>query len=112
MIDLRTAHDVRREELRSDLRGYRNLVLVLFANALACWLMAAFIGGSALLGDIPYEEPFIQVGYERVPVSWFVYELSFWHGVSVIFSSLWLVLFTTYLLCLHAWLAWRHRPPA
>lgn len=78
MIALRTARDARREELRADLRGYRNLVLFLLLNALACWLMAVSIGGSALFSEIPYDgQPFIQVGYDRVPVSWFVYELSF-----------------------------------
>ncbi len=112
----RTARDARRELFRADCRGYRNLVLVLLTNALACWLMAVHIGGSALFSEIPYDEPFIQVGYERVPVSWFVYELSFWHGASVFFSALWLVPFTAWLVLLHTWRAWQHRseasPPA
>ena len=110
MIALRTLQDARREELRADLRGYRNMVLWLLANALACWLMAVFIGGSALFSEVPYDgQPFIQVGYEREPVSWFVYHLSFWHGFSVFFSALFLPLFTALLIGEHAWKAWRAR---
>lgn len=106
MIAIRT----RREELRADLRGYRNLVLALLLNALACWIFAKILGGSAFLSEIPYDgQPFIQVGYERVPVSWFVYEFSFWHGASVFFSALWLPLFTALLIGGHGWKAWRRR---
>lgn len=98
------------EELRADLCGYRNLVLVLLANAAACWLMAAILGGSAFLSEIQYDgQPFIQVGYERVPVSWFVYELSFWHGASVFFSALFLPLFAALLIGEHVWKAFRAR---
>jgi len=112
MIALRTARDARREELRADLRGYRNLVLFLLLNALACWLMAVSIGGSALFSEIPYDgHPFIQAGYDRVPVSWFVYELSFWHGFSVFFSVPVALLLGLVLLFQHgvAWLRQRAR---
>lgn len=96
----------RTDLLRADLRGYGKLALVLLANALACWLIAQVVGGSALLGEVPHHQPpFIEMDGERVVVSWWLYQFSFWHGFSVFFSVPVALLLGLVLLCQHG-LTW------
>jgi len=100
-------------ELRADLRGYGKLLLVLLGNGLACWIIAQVVGGSALIGEVPHHQPpFIEMDGERVIVPWWLYQFSFWHGLSVVLSVLWLVPFTACLVCEHglAWARYRCRP--
>ena len=107
----RTPRDAWLEELRTDLRGYGKLLLVLLGNGLACWLVAQVVGGSAFLGEVPHHQPpFIEMDGERVIVSWWLYQYSFWHGASVFFSViLWLPLFTACLVAEHVWKTWYGR---
>lgn len=101
------------QQLRADLRGYGKLLLVLLGNGLACWLIAQVVGGSALIGEVPHHQPpFIEMDGERVIVPWWLYQFSFWHGLSVVLSVLWLLPFTAWLVCVHAWRALRLRTGA
>ena len=96
--------------MRADLRALGWLLLAWAVNAAAFWISVKVVGGSAFLNDIPHEvPPFIQIGYERVEVSRFVYEFSYWHGASVFLSAAWLILITCLVAVPHAhtWLASR-----
>ena len=76
-----------RQDFRDELRVYGWLILLAIANAFACWLITQIVGGSAFLSEIPHGvPPFIEMGGERVEVSWWLHEFSFWHGASVFFS--------------------------
>jgi len=104
--------DKHAELLRADRRGYGKLVLVLVGNGLACWLIAQVVGGSAFLGEVPHHQPpFIEMDGERVIVSWWLYQFSFWHGLSVFFSVPVALLLGLVLLFQHgvAWLRQRAR---
>jgi len=97
-------------QLRADLRSYRSVLFVVLGNALACWLIAQVVGGSALIGEVPHHQPpFIEMDGERVLVPWWLYQFSFWHGLSVVLSGVGLVALTACLACEHAWKAWRYR---
>ena len=78
---------VRLERSWEEYIGSMKVAIVLLTNAIACWLIAEMIGGSALLSETAFEgPPFIEIAGERVTVPWWLHEFSFWHGVSVFFT--------------------------
>lgn len=87
---------------RDDLRLLGGLLLVWTINAVVFWINVKLVGGSAFFSELPYDRPpFIQVGHERVQVSRFVHELSFWHGFSVFFGAACLIIMAALLAVAH-----------
>lgn len=92
--------------LRADLRGLAKLASALLLNAVACVLIACWVGGSAFLGEVPHHQPpFIEIDGERVIVAAWLYHFSFWHGLSVMFSVPCFFLLATWIGLGHAWAA-------
>ena len=80
-------------------------------NAAVCVLIAHWVGGSALLGEVPHHQPpFIEVDGERVVVPPWFYHFSFWHGLSVVLSVPWFLFVVTWIALGHVRSGLLHLP--